>query len=178
MIKLTFNDDMIKIIGSMTGKTFKSYETDEKIDFSIQAMRFNMGKFAINLFNEEKTVDFGDYKEDMACFTCEQAALTDEFPYKVRTKAYMIDEKILKVSIVRDVINVNNHEYDIEYDMAIAIETACHTYIFSRGLWFDEGIYISADKNTECVYDIEKVKSDWSDNGQKNVSVERIVVNT
>lgn len=87
----------------------------------------------------------------------------------------MIDEKIQSVEIVNDEINVNDGEYEITIDQALIIRTRDNVYSFYKDWMYSEVINIAVDRNNETVYDVEKVKYEWSDSGVDPTTIKRTI---
>ncbi|MBQ8248744.1 MAG: hypothetical protein IJY93_02520 [Clostridia bacterium] len=178
MVKAKFSTEMLKIIKSMVGRVFCSYERGNTVSNEAYGnLQINSDNFAIEILNEVKELPFYDSTEDISCFTCKKKALSEHFkPYcEEPSEKHLINEKILAVSIIEDSISINNGEYDVAFDMAIIVETNEHKYTFSRGWFFSETIDISVDKDFDNIYPISRVVEDWSDEGENKVSVIRTI---
>ena len=176
MVKAKFSNKMIDILKSMVGNIFSSYEYGDMFpNEAFGNLQINLKDFSVELFNEVQELPFYDLTEDISCFKCIKKSLTELFePYcKEPSQKYSVNEKILSVFIVDDSISINDGEYDINFDMAVIIETSQHKYIFSRGWFFSETINISIDEKFDDIYPIGKVIEDWSDEGENNVTVVR-----
>lgn len=176
MIKAKFSSEMLKIIKSMVGKVFCSYECGNMVpDEAYGNLQINLDDFAIEILNEVKELPFYDSTEDISYFTCEKKSLNESFkPYcEEPSEKHLINENILSVYIIEDSISINGGEYDINFDMAIIIETNKHKYVFSRGWFFSETIDIAVDKEFDDIYPISRVVEDWSDDGENKVNVIR-----
>ena len=178
MVKAKFSSEMLKLIKEMVGKVFYSYECGTVVlDEVYGNLRINLDNFAIEILNEVNEMPFYDSTEDISYFTCEKKSLSKSFkPYCGETsEKHLINDTILAVYIVDDTISINNGEYDINFDMAIIIETSKHKYMFSRGWFFSESIVISVDKKLDDVYPVGRVVEDWSDEGDNLVKVVRSI---
>ena len=178
MIRAKFTDEMIEIIRSMIGRCFCTYECGNMVSNEAYGnLQINLDDFAIEFLNEIKELPFFDSTEDISFFTCEKKSLSKKFkPYcEEPTTRHLINENILSVYIVEDCISINGGEYDINFDMAVIIETENHKYIFSRGWFFSETIDISVDEEFDDIYSISKVVEDWADEGENKVNVVRTI---
>ena len=178
MIKAEFSTDMLKMIKGMVGRTLCSYECENMISGEAYGnMQINLDGYSIEILNEVTELPFYDSTEDISCFTCKLKTPGEFFePYCEGTsEKHFINENILSVCIVEDSISVNDGDYDIKFDMALIIETSKHKYMFSRGWFFSEIIDISVDKEFGCIYPIDRVIEDWSDDGDNKVNVTRTV---
>lgn len=178
MVEAKFSSEMIGFIKGMVGSVFCSYECGSMVPNEAYGnLQINLDKFSVELLNEVKELPFYDSTEDISCFTCKRKSLSESFqPYcEEPSEKHFINENVLSVYIVDDSISINGGEYDIDFDMAIIIETDKHKYIFSRGWFFGETIDISIDKEFDDIYPINKVVEDWSDEGDDRVTVVRNV---
>lgn len=176
MIKAKFSNEMLKIMKSMVGKVFCSYECGNMVPNQAYGnLQINLDDFAIEILNEVKEFPFFDSTEDISHFSCRRKLLNESFkPYCVEpSEEHWINETILSVHIIEDNIYINNGEYVISFDMAIIIETSKHKYMFSRGWFFSETIDISVDEDIDDVYPQSRVVEDWSDEGENIVKVIR-----
>lgn len=176
IVKAKFSSEMLKNIKDMVGKVFFSYECGNMVlDEVYGNIQINLDNFSIEILNETNEMPFYDLMEDISYFTCKKKSLNKSFrPYcGEKSEKHMINDTIMAVYIVDDNISINNGEYDIDFDMAIIIETSKHKYTFSRGWFFSETINISVDKEFDEVYPISKVVEDWSDEGYNQVKVIR-----
>jgi len=176
MVTAKFTDEMIKIITSMIGKVFCSYECGNTFDNQTYCnFQINLEDSSIEFMNEVKDFPFYDSSEELSTFSCKKLPLNTLFkPYCGEpSKKHLINEEITSVSIVNDEITINNDEYSISFDMAIIIDTTSHKYTFSRGWFFGEEIDISKDLDFNDVYPIHNVIEDWSEDGENDVKVIR-----
>ena len=165
-----FTDEMLNVLREMKGKTFKSYEYDatDKFDHATFRLRLNLGTFAIDLSNELHMLPLWGRDEpdaivdEIAYFKCEKAKLSDPFPYGIETKAYMVDERIKAVRVIRNEIYIEKFDFTVIMDYALIIETRWHTYAFSREVSFGDDITIAMDSIAK-VFTNEQVIADWSD---------------
>lgn len=164
---------------SVIGKNFKSFEC-EKMDNNSAVygnLRLNLSDINFDISNEQKTLKFYDDFEDVAYFDLVVSKNETEFkpyiPSSVK-EIYEVDEEIINIIIIEDTINVND-EYIVKFDVGIQINTNKNIYIFSKGWFFDEHIYISKNIEFDIVYPIEDVIYDWSDedDGLENIKVDR-----
>ena len=115
MVNAIFSDEMIEILMSMKGKTFKTYEYDSKDKWGhpYGCVRLNLGKYAIDLTNLVQPIDFFGETEDIPVFKCEKKNLKDPFRWNTKTVCNMVDELIKEVSIVTDEVYVKDYDYSI-----------------------------------------------------------------
>ena len=66
------------------------------------------------------------------------------------------------------------HENKVAFDMAIIIKCQTRTIIFSRGWHFSEVISVMSD--TAEVYPVANVVSDWENDGDNQVTVDRTIM--
>ena len=178
MIKAKFSNVMLTIIKTMVGKVICSYECGNMVPNEAYGnLQINLDDFAIEISNEVKELPFYDSTEEISYFTCEKKSLCEPFkPYcEEPSEKYFINENVLAVYIIEDSVSVNDGEYDINFDMAIIVETNKHKYMFSRGWFFSETIDISVDKEFNDVYPISRVVEDWSDEDENKVDVIRTI---
>ena len=172
-----FTIDMQDILKEMKGKTFKSIECFKTTTDSVYGKcRLNLGTFAVDLYNYIHTMPFFGALEDIPFFTCERMDKKSIFkPCEQGRTAhvYMIDEKIIGVEIVNDLINVNHGEYEISLDQALIIRTKYNVYSFYKSWMYSELINLSSDQENAFVYDLDKVKYDWSGRGADPIEVVR-----
>lgn len=185
MIEAKFSNEMLQYLGKLNNSWFIKYITDDETggNSTYCKLGIDSDNVCLDIFNEETNVDWfvsGNkiQQEDISVFSCAIRNDGEKFqPYLGESQIIAIDvnEKIGKVEIVSDLIDVNNGEYTIDYDMAIIIETEKHKYIFSRGWYFDEEIYINVDKSIDEIYPIREVQESWSNDGEFVVKVSRVV---
>ncbi len=185
MIKAKFSNEMIKYLEKLNNSNFIRYIIDnETKGFSTYCkLGIDTNNICLDIFNEETSVDWfvsdeDIQKEDISVFSCKIRKDSDIFkPYLEDSEIITIDvnERINKIQIVSDIINVNKGEYVIDYDMAIILETEQHKYIFSRGWFFNEEIYVNIDKDINVIYPIQEVKESWNNEGEFTVEVDRVV---
>lgn len=178
MIKAKFSDEMINILKSMIGNILYSYECGNTIQNEAYGnLQLNLKDFSIEILNEVSEFPFYNSSEEISCFSCKKKSSSETYKTYCEEpiEKHVINEKITSVALVEDDVNVNNGEYEIRFDMAIVIKTDKHKYIFSRGWFFDEVIYITVDNEFDKVYPISKVVEDWSDDGENKINVVRTV---
>ena len=178
MIQARFTKEMINILKSCIGEKLLSYEYGVSLPGEAYGnLKLNFDTFSIELLNEVKETPFFDETEEISSFSCKKIKANTPFePYCKETVSLVeINEKVRCVSVVTDCISVNRGEYEIVFDMALVVQTENQQYIFSRGWFFGEVITHFADKNTDCIYPVETVIEDWSDEGKNEVLVSREV---
>lgn len=185
MIKAKFSNEMKKQLEKLKDSIFVKYIIDNETKgiSTYCKLGIDSTNVCLDILNEETSMDWfvndeGICKEDISVFSCKVRQDKEIFePYIEESDVIEIDvnEKIDNVHIVSDVIDVNNGEYIIDYDMAIIIETEKHKYIFSRGWFFNEEIYVNIDKDIDDIYSIKEVKESWSNDGELTVKVNRMV---
>jgi len=185
MVKAKFSNEMIKYIEQLKNSNFIKYFIDNQTNGASAYCKLGIesNNICLDIFNEETSVEWfinddGVNKEDISVFSCKIREDNENFkPYieESEIESVIVNEKINNVKIVSDIINVNNGEYVIDYDMAIIIETEQHNYVFSRGWFFSEEIYINVDKDINDIYSVKEVKESWSNDGEFNVEVKRVV---
>jgi len=149
--------EMTKMLSNLKGKMLTSYELNlsDRAPYAQQVLRINLGRSAVNIYNEELPLFVCGGLKELAYFRCDE---TETFPYPAETKLYLINEKIKKVSIIRDQINYNNGEYELEIDQSIIINTDFHKYAFCRESMIGEFIKIQIDKEDNCLISEEELK--------------------
>ena len=176
-----FSDDMLNILKSINGKTFKSYEckkTGEDLVYGI--IRINLGTYSIDLCNYTSTIPFyGEFEEeDISCFSCALAEKNADFkPCETDQIAhqYLIDERIKEVEIIRDKISIGNGEYEITMDQALILRSKFNVYSFYKDWIYGETIRIGIDRNDITVLSVDDVKNQWSDD-KESVKIERELI--
>ena len=166
MVEAKFTPEMREILKGMKGKTFKSYEGSplfqgRPIVFEGNC-RINLGREAIVLSNFEKVTQFPGSTEDVTCFQCEKMNKDEAFtPYlNSNHLVYMVNERIKSVAIAVDTVSVDGGDFEIEFDMSLMIRTSHSVYTFTRGWYYDEGIYLYVDQ-VDRPYDIDEEVEDW-----------------
>lgn len=179
MIEAVFTKDMIEVLRNLKGKVFKSYEclmeANGRTSSTYGNLRINLGRSSVDVDCKLRVVDdyFGE-PEEIAAFSCEPADPKKPFVPYVRgvAKAYMVDERIKGVALVRDHVDYDNGACIIDIDVAIAIRTSYHTFTFALESWFDEAITISV---AESGHPIDLVSTDelWLGAADLTVSTSR-----
>lgn len=183
MEKAIFTEEMMSVLTSLKGKTFKSYEyyRDMRLPMAYGTCRINLGKCAIQLDNFVEGLNVFGRTEDVPVFVCKEVPLTEPFllyenPDK-RPRVYMVGEKIVGVQVVRDDIHVRSEDDDhVLVDQALRVITVYATYTFWRDWYYSEVINIDDGPEPCEVMSIEKVKYDWGDEGEYPVDVKREVI--
>lgn len=178
MIIAEFTEEMQKILSDMKGKIFLSLKGHKsKYNRFYGNFRIYLDSYAIDFKNEEQGFKFSnDEMEDMSCFSCEIVKDNAPFvPFCVgdTPNVYIINEKIVSVSLIRDEININNGEDEISFDVALIIKTEKQTYMFARDVWFSELITLSYSEDYDKVFSVEEVIKSWSNEGEYDVKVNR-----
>lgn len=152
MAECVFTSEMLELLCSMKGKMLKSYECDLRpIIYPVGegtadgGIRINLGRSSIDLDCEYVIVDYFDIEEELTTLTCKVADPGSPL-YPAGTTlvpvAYLVDEKIMGVEVVRDRAEYQPEGYVLEMDMAVIIRTKFHTFIFSRSHSFLDFINI------------------------------------
>ena len=175
MVDTKFNNKMSEILRSMKDKTFKSYEYEslDKWGNPYGCVRFNLGRYAVDLTNFVQEIDFFGKIEDIPVFKCEKKELSDPFCMNTDTVANMVDEVIKEVSIVTDLITVEDYDYSIAMDRAVIIKCEYNYYVFYKEWYYGEMVFIRSGKEMPSIYPIEKVAFDWGDYGEHKTTVKR-----
>lgn len=178
MKDLVLNNEMLKTLAMMKGKTFKSYERDVFCcdEYCYGILRINLGEFAVDITNYNIDLELMGEANEIPTFACEEKELGDKFDCSGKSIAYMVDEKIKSIEIITDDIEILEQETRFKVDRAIIITTNFGRYSFYKGWHYGELIYIDKSNDNSNIYSIEAVKGDWSNDGQYNVSVERTKV--
>ena len=182
MVKTVIDDNAIDVLTSMKGKTFKSYEGspewngDPKVFYGM--LRINLGREAIDVTNFIRPTEFLQGFEELSCFDFKKAELDSKYPVMGAkpVRAYMVDEKIKTVDVIRDFISLNGDEYNVETDTAIVITTDRNVYSITRDWYFGETLTVCVDSDKANIYEISRIIDDWSC-GEHSVSVSRTCIN-
>lgn len=185
MVKAKFSMKMIENLAKLKNSVFLRYIIDNETNGVSSYCKVGLDSDAIrlDLLNEEIGVDCFDSdenikKEDITVFSCKIRKNGESFkPYLENSEVISvpINETIKAIYVVSDIIDVNRGEYCIDYDMAVIIETSEHKYIFSRGWFFCEEIYITVDKDINDIYSVQDVKKSWNNDGEFIVKVDRVI---
>lgn len=177
MVEAKFTSEMLEVLKDLKGKTFKSYECNKIGDNCCnQYCRINLGTYSIELTNYESELPFFDSTEDIPVFEClkvDKDSAPNISDKCDRPHVYMVDEVIKNVSIINDVINVNDGEYIISIDQALVLETRNNIRSFYKDWMFSENINFYTDRKESHAYEIDKVKYDWSDRNKDKVTINR-----
>ena len=172
-----FSDEMVDLLRSLKGKTFKSYECVKVRDNAAYGKcRLNMGTFSLNLYNYTHVMPFFGAYEDIPVFECEIVDKDSDFGSDGSDEVahvYMIDEIVKEVEIINDDINVNDDEYRISIDQALVLRTKYNVYTFYKDWMYSELINFGVDRNEPVLYEKEKVEYEWSDAGKDKIAVKR-----
>ena len=95
-------------------------------------------------------------------------------PYVVTEPAVKeVNQIITGIELINDTINVNDGEYEISFDEAIIIHMDTDILMLARDTWFSEIISIRDNDNYNQIFPVDEVKEEWSNEGEKSVSIER-----
>ena len=185
MVKAKFTDIMLSKFKKLKGSRLIYYLTDDINggDISYCKIGIETDNGCLDVYNEETPVDWFDTegekaKEDISVFSCKERKNSEEFiPYISDSGIikHNVNELINSIKIVSDYIKVNNGEYSIDCDIAIIIQTDSHEYIFSRGWFFSEEIYVSVDSDINNIYSVDDEIKAWNNDGDYSVEIQRIV---
>lgn len=176
MVYATLSGKMVDLLRSMIGNELVSYECAVQNNEIYGNLRINTSGGAVEVVNEVQELPFFDGCEDISFFRCCEAPTDKPFvsfcdePVSV----VPVSDKISEIEIVRDVVRVNDGNYEIAFDMAIIIKCQTRTIIFSRGWHFSEVISVMSD--TAEVYPVANVVSDWENDGDNQVTVDRTIM--
>ena len=183
MVKAKFTNLMLEKLKKLKGNKFLRYLTDDTNEGNGSYCKVGIETDGGNLdiYNEEKPVDWFNIegektKEDISIFLCKERKKDEEFiPYVsgVSIIKHEINEHINSIKIVSDFIKINKEEYFIDYDVAVIIKTDFHEYMFSRGWFFSEEIYVLVDGDINKFYSVDNVTNDWNNGGDYSVDVQR-----
>lgn len=169
MIDVTLSANMLKILKSMVGHTFCSCTyADFPPNEAYGNVLISLDNFSIELCNRLVVLPYFGTFEDISRFACWIKTGSFKPDCSSPIQVHPVNEKILSVSVIEDRISVNGGEYEITFDMAVVIKTECHSYIFSRGWYFAESMYVNIDKTLDEIYPLEEVIDDWSDDESDN----------
>lgn len=186
MVKAKFSEKEIEILTKLKAALFVKYVMDD-VGNGVSAyckLGIECDNICLDLLNEETDVDWfitdnNIKKEDISVFSCKIRNDNELFkPYIDGSDVITVcvNEKIKNVYIVSDYINVNSGEFTIDYDIAVIIETEQKKFIFSRGWFFSEEIYVNVDRDINEIYPIREVKDSWSNDGEFSVKVNRTLI--
>lgn len=183
MVEAIFTEEMTEVLRGLKGKVLKSYEclmeAHGRSGSTYGNLRINLGRSSVDLNCEFQAVDdyFGE-PEELTIFTCKPVNRDEPFvPHVVGlAKAYMVNERISRVALVRDHVDYGNGDCVIEMDIALLIRTKYHTFAFSRESWFDEAIMISATSPEKEPARIPSTRELWLDSSDLSVEVSREVI--
>ena len=149
MAEMVFTEEMIETLRTLKGKTFKSYEclreANGRLSSTFGNLRINLGRGAVELRCMLSPIEnFIGGPDDVAVFTCASVSLNAPFTPYVEgvAKAYLVNERIRGVEVVRDHVDYNSGLYAFDMDVALVIRTNYHTFAFSHESWFEEAIEI------------------------------------
>jgi hypothetical protein len=173
MVCVTFSDDMISILRNMVGQTLRGMECAINKGEVYGNLRLITDSCAVEISNAVQACPFFDSVDDLSGFQCTVSDPKQMFkPFCVEPftrREY--DDRILNVEIVRDLVCVNDGEYEIEMDTAIVICCEKRNLVISRGWYFSEVLTVSEDR--ERVYSVNSVRQDWENDGDNRVTVKR-----
>ena len=176
-INYTLKDSMIESLRAMINTNLESIEhsIDEKFKRTYGNIRLNSEVVSVEINNIEKEAPFFDTTDEVAFFELREVNSQDEFvPYIPAEEKKVTDynSKINSIKILRDVINIDNDAYIINYDRAIVIELENQKIVLSSRYYFDEDIFVSDNEDDVCP--IDKVIDDWKcDEPNRKVIVDR-----
>lgn len=170
MIDLTINDEMLKVLASMKGKTLKSIEGQyyRKWEHFSEIVRFNLGQFAV-----EAVCDYVPVKwfwntdhlisdEGSAFFFHKKDLKKRNYPRGWQVVQFLKDEKISEIVLVRDLIK-NNHGDEILLDSGFVLRTSEKVYNFSLGSLGNTNIYFKETDRIDMAYTVKDARIDCSD---------------
>lgn len=168
MLKIGFTPDMLKILKSMKGKVFKSFECyfigEGDIRSLYGSFRINLGRSSVDITCDYELFNFAGIEEEYCPFSCTQADPSSKFipwPLDVEPKEYMVDEVITGVEVLKDQFEINGAK--MEMDMALAIQTKYHKYIFSHTYYYSDIIHFRILAPNATVDTTESISELWLD---------------
>ena len=176
MVYATLSSKMVDLLRSMIGNEFLSYECAVQNDEIYGNLRINTSGGSVEVINEVQELPFLDGCEELSFFCCCEANRESGFqPFCVEPVSIIpVSERISGIEVIRDIVCVNNGNYEIAFDMAIVIKCQTRTIIFSRSWHFSEVISVKSD--IADVYPVESVVSDWENDGDNHVAVDRVII--
>ena len=168
MVELTFAPEMRDALAHIKGKTFKSYEGYFPGGWGtvvVGPMNINLGSFSIEMKCEYCKVDGWEevfVYDPPACLKCyerkqDELFRTESSPSTIK----LVGERVTGVEIVNDRIEIDGAS-EVSIDVALVIRTKYHVYTFSRGIWFDDAIYVGIGDEIDIRYTKEKCEDTWS----------------
>ncbi|MBQ6637806.1 MAG: hypothetical protein IJH82_04035 [Lachnospiraceae bacterium] len=177
MVEAVLTNEMKVLLSKMKDKKILSYECEKDDGFSrtFGNLRINLDTFSIEITNEEHTLPFFEGEEDVTYFECKEVNPQEVFvPYVVtETAVKEVNQIITGIELINDTINVNDGEYEISFDEAIIIHMDTDTLMLARDTWFSEIISIRDNDDYNQIFSVDEVKEEWSNEGEKSVSIER-----
>lgn len=181
MIEAGFTEEMKRLLASIKGKTFKSYECYKPggFDATDGNLRINLGRFSVDIKLDLHPLD-GDPAgfDEITWFTCEQADPKSKFISLVlgEPRQYLVNEAVTGVELVHDRIEYAEGDIVIEMDTALVLRTKFHAFMFSRGIWFSDVIHIEVSAPNNQPKRLKSAESLWVKNDDRQVSATRSMI--
>ncbi len=176
MVYATLSSEMLDLLRSMIGNEFVSYECAVQNNEIYGNLRINTSGGSVEVINEVQELPFLDGCEELSFFRCCEAISGSVFqPFCVEPASVIpVSERISEIEVVRDIVRVNDGSYEIAFDMAIVIKCQTRMIIFSRSWHFSEVISVKSD--IADVYPVASAVSDWENDGDNHVTVDRAII--
>ena len=179
--RLCFTDEMLGVLASLKGKTLKSYEADLgglNGDVALELVILNTASLRVPVFRvEEGRTMFGEVGEEEAPLEC--FALDPETPYHYTfendAKRYLIDERILRVELVRDTgtWEEDGEERVLVEDEAVIVRTSGHAIGLSLEAFADITVRVADRSDADPAEIAISVEERWN---MDMVDVEREII--
>lgn len=175
MKAIGFNSDMQNILKTIIGKNNISIEyVGNDINQAFGNLVINTNEKIIEISNIEDMNGF-DEEYDSSHFSCK---FVDNYIPILKNKNLnknYIKDTITDINIIYDIIDIDEYNLHIKYDMGLEIVTEEHKYLISRGYFYSEIIDINIDSNLDDVYSIKKVVEDYqNEDNSLLISVKRL----
>lgn len=177
MVKIGFTKEMEKLLSTLKGQQLIPLEHGkdpiDHIAYGNLCLHFE--KVSLEISNEEHPFPFFDTVEDLSCFSCQKLEKGALFrPFVVVDPISMdIHKTVTGITIIRDRIDVNHGEYEMEIDQALILHTTEAPFMLSKGLWWDEKIVLARNADYEKQIPRNQIIDDLSEDREILVSLTR-----
>ena len=181
--RLDFTQEMKEVMRGWKGKNLQSY-IENADDGYVTVVRLCVDEQDFDLNNEYMAYwNSRDDISELTCFSCVEKANNEPLlPYLVRGKCkeIKVDEKIVKIYIIKDTERGENFNSRIPYEMtfetALIIQTATRCYAFWRNLIFNTIETVVCDTMEEAlkkIRSVEEIQAEAQEENPYAVTVER-----
>ena len=179
MIDARFTKEMRDVLKKLQGAEFVGYSKVEGCPnvFYNGIVNLQTSNGQLKISNKAKQIPWFKNKElsnveEIFTFHCEEPRM---YCQGKDEKFIFVREKIERIEIITDKVEILEKAYKITLDMALIFYVGGHRYMISRGFYFTECLELYVDQSYEAIYSVKQAMEDWNNFGEWTVTIERVV---